>query len=347
MTATLEDYTKATDDLLEYISVRPDIIDIWQYGEISEPGVSDLDLIVVAANNPKAGLSEFLASESLPASTKTAMAHANLILVPADTSEDIFFWDDISCKSILTRTDISCSKDIDYNLRKNSIFIDWFFERCFRILSLEITRESNMTKALGLFKSFLYSAVRYLELSSRTCDQYLSISASLLTARKSWTGLTPAERHVQVSSLSEEFKEFCHSIHRSVFEWFSTESMFAVDGHQLTQPIRMYYPDGHSFNFQSYYSAPSNAGNRVTVPLPSCLLGHFATYSLSGSQLSNRILSGFEDKEILLTSSFYEDELSSYRDFLDLRIGSASCWYDYLRKHSFPFGLFKFGWYLD
>lgn len=343
---TYDDYVLGINDLLRYISDNPDVKDVWKYGQISEPGVSDLDLIAVTSSRPQTEISSFLSSEKLPHTTRVAMAHANLIVVSEDSAQGVFFWDDLKCTSLKTGKNIVEARTPQLE-KKYAMLIDWFFERCFRLLEYRMAEGSSQIRFLGTCKSFLYSLGIFCSLSqlSEAKNEYLKGKKHLDKVRSCWLAMSHSERGDAIVRTYEQFSNSALTTHQLVFRWLEESFMLPCEMDHVTD-LGFVFPDGNSYIFLDEYVSPYSADNHWVVPLPNTLLAHFRKYTTFDSALGKKLLNSFTKPDLLNIGPSC-DEAAAYLDLLESRIAYASMWYDYLKTHRFKSGLFKLGWYLN
>lgn len=78
----------------------PDVVDCWEYGSITNTGVSDFDIVVVVRDDLPADLGERLRKELLPSVAQDAMAHASLVVVNVSNARDVYYWDNLQVRSL-------------------------------------------------------------------------------------------------------------------------------------------------------------------------------------------------------------------------------------------------------
>ena len=344
---TFRDYENAKRQLLEHLEQRDDIVAVWQYGEVSQPGVSDLDIIVVISENGKPGICDHLRKNNLPKLTLEAMAHANVIVLPERSASGVFYWDSIRCADIRTGKTVEVPQ-ISNEYLKLAMLIDWFFERSFRIYSMQHKSCANKQLMLGTMKSYFYSIENFFDVAGSTPDgQYAELKKRLLQLRNEWLSIDAEKRNAALDSLISALYEYARLLHRRVFKWLAA-SPYYVQWTATELPARFIYPDGNTFDFvDEFPERLSFNDDNPIIALPRNLLQHFYRYAMHPSTLGAMLKRSFNAEFIGAVSSLpFDAEKSDYAEFLDKRIGYAAGWLDFLRRQGFDFGLFKFGWYL-
>jgi hypothetical protein len=334
-----EDYVKAKSILLDYVGKRKDILAIWQYGEVSQPGVSDLDLIAVIKEKCDPGIADYLKKENFDPLLRNVMAHANLIIVPETTARDMLYWDDMKIFGAKNGESIDDPKDLNFNFRRMAMLVDWLFERAYRIFFIRKNGIPNQQLGLGLMKSFGYCVDNYQVVNpDADLTVYGGLKERITELRNQWLEMGDPERGKQISELIDDFYNFVVQCHREVYEYLN-ESEFYPDWNQTAKEYKFTFPDGLQYSFEDNYSRRDDG----VIILPKKLLNHFSIYTSSKSTLSKALQKSFNEPPPLPSSKIFYGE---YRDFLKKRIDIASHWYDCLKSNGFTYGLLKFGWYI-
>ena len=339
------EYDKAKELLIDYIDKRIDIVTVWQYGEVSQPGVSDLDLIAVIKEKCEDDLSSYLRKDHLPPLTLQAMAHANLIIVPENSAEGVFYWDNIKCVDIRNGTPIQ-SPIAPQEYLMVAMLVDWFFERTFRVYSIKNSGNVSSQSALGLLKSYCYSVDIFNSLSN-SCnkEEYLNLKIRLYVARTEWLSLSTKGQKRILNDLLEDFYRIARALHRDVFEWLTHSSPYP-NWCGSDEPVFLIFPDGNTYKFtRNFEELVLSKNEHPIICLPKNLLHHYLAYTQPERGLCRKLEQAFSARFAQdLTQPLKEND--SYTTFLNKRISFAADWYDSLKHHKFEYGLFKFGWFL-
>ncbi len=343
--STLADYENAKTQLIDSVGSRTDVVTFWQYGEVTQPGVSDLDLIAIVKDNPEADLKDFLHKERLPIAVCEAMAHANLIILPESSANGAFYWDDIRCKDIKTGWAIS-TPQVPQTFLKVAMLVDWFFERTLRIYSLRNSCLEKPQHTLGLLKSYCYSLDNFFELSKLVVDsEYVELKTQLLTIRTKWQRLDPKSRLRELSLLFFGFYILARQLHQQVFTWFERGGHYP-NWNGYTGAVRFIIPDGNIYEFvDTFEKEIQYLSAKPIVLLPRNLLHHFLLYSQPERALGSKLEKSFSGPNIVDIKAGL-NMVGEYASFLRERIDFAADWHDYLKRHGFDYGLFKYGWYI-
>lgn len=342
---TREDYETAKRLLVEHALRRDDIAACWQYGEVSQPGVSDLDVIIVAKDAAKPGIAEHLRKEALPELTRTAMAHANVIVVPESGAQGLFYWDDIRVSDMATGKKIA-PPAVDARSLRLAMLVDWTFERTYRLLRMRQTGLQNRRLSLGMMKSYNYCVENFKALApERDWSRSEALKRGITALRDAWLLLDETEQQRQLELLFDRYCERAKEVLAELHDFINQAGVYP-EWNGPAGETDFAFPDGMTLRFVDKLPAemPSVEG-RPVIPLPKRLLHHFAVYLRPEAALSKRLRASFKPwaDDLLRQGSFGGD----YADFLAKRMEFCNGWHDFLKRAGFGYGLFKYGWYLN
>lgn len=344
---TREDYETAKHLLVEHAARREDIAACWQYGEVSQPGLSDLDVIVVVKDAPRPGVAEHLRKEALPELVQAAMAHANVIVVPESRAEGLFYWDDLRVSDMATGRNIA-PPALDLGKLRLAMLVDWTFERTYRLLRMRQAEAGlqNRRLSLGMLKSYGYCVENFKALApERDWSRSDGLKAELLDLRGAWLSLDEAEQRRRIEPL---FDRACAAAREILGELHAF-----IDGcgayprwEGPAGDFDFLFPDGMVLRFvDSLPSELPSADGRPVIPVPKRLLHHFLVYLRPEAPLSRKLRASFRPPaESLLGQRGFSGD---YAGFLARRMEHCNGWFDFLKGAGFSYGLFKYGWYLN
>ena len=349
-----DEYDLARDVLLEAIEGNNSIYDIWEYGTYKNPGLSDMDLMIIVRDD--ADISKVKNDIGKVVNHKlvsTAMAHANPIIFPLSNCKNAFLWDDISAFSLRDQKFIidPVSEPLLINYRNNAMMIDFIFERIYRVNQYRIGNLENSRRVLGVCKSLRYSFDRLLDLLKLDENTVLILqrfNEALDEARATFTKDRGISQD-QLKAIVELASDAGAIAHKEIYEKGLPVFASVPDINDFT--CEFYFPDNMIYSFNDNLKISSEE----YVNLPVKYLLQLLTYSCSGGPLSKSLKSSFKlpnslgfEKLLLWHSDLIEhnSEIASYHHYLEARIESANKWYEFLVKCKMSYGLFKFGWYL-
>ena len=351
-----DEYQLARDVLGESIVKNNSIHDIWEFGSYKNPGLSDMDLMIIIDDKAdkkivKNDLDNIVNHQSV----SKAMAHANPIVLPLSNCKDVFLWDDLSVFSLRNNAKIidSVSDQPILSYRDNAMVVDFVFERIYRVnqYNKDLKNLNDFRKILGVCKSLRYSfhrLTKLITLEKKTLLILQKFSLALDDARASYVekvDLRKSNTQNVIKLACEAGKEVKKEIYNKnlpVFKKIKEINNFNCE---------FIFPDEMVYNFNKVLEI-----NSVSyVNIPSNFLFQILTYSLARGSLSSLLESSFKfDNDLkfddiqLWHSSLIEKniDINGYYKHLLSRINAANKWFDFLVERNLSYGLFKFGWYL-
>lgn len=340
-----EDYEKAKRLLVEHAALRDDVAACWQYGEVSQPGLSDLDVIVVIKDNAKPGVAGHMRKEAFPELVRTAMAHANVIVVPESGAEGVFFWDNIRVSDMATGQQIP-QPAMDLRSLRMAMLVDWTFERTYRLLRMRQTGLQNRRLSLGMPKSYGYCLENFKALApERDWSGADRLKREVQQLREAWLSLDEAEQQRRIDHLFEQACDEAGNVLRELHQFIDSCGAYP-EWKGPAGDLDFVFPDGMVLRFVDRMPAeiPSIEG-RPVIPVPKRLLHHFAVYLRPERALSKKLRASFRPSaDSFLTENRFS---GAYAEFLGKRMEYCNGWFDFLKKAGFTYGLFKYGWYLN
>ena len=332
------------------------ISDIWEFGSYKNPGLSDMDLMIVIDDKAnkltiKKNLEKIINDKNI----SKAMAHANPIILPLSNCKDVFLWDDISVFSLRNNSKISdpLTDKVKLNYRNNAMVADFIFERIYRINKYKknIKNLKDFRKILGVCKSLRYSFIRLnrlIKLEKKTLLILKKFSLALDNARSSYVRKNNLRKKNTQNVIKIAFEagklveKEIRNKNLPIFRHIKEKTNLNCD---FIFPDRMVY----SFNNKS----KKNSINSVNIPAN--LLFQVLSYSLAKGSLSKLLKSSFKfncnsnfnDMRLWHNSLLKKNnDINNYHNFILNRINAANKWFDFLVERKLQYGLFKFGWYL-
>lgn len=320
-------YQKAIRELIEHFQKNSDVLSLYEYGSVSAPGISDLDLILVTKEKLK---NKFL-YPSGPNIDK--VAKGTLMVMPESFFSNIRLFDEINLKKVFGQ-EIKL-REIDQEtikLRAIASVVDWLPERLIRIIALLHKNPLDVQYALRYLRSFAYS----LENTSKLIgdERYKEFLDNLHQLRKKWKQTKTDEllwlikRGIYLGyGMLDAFTD------KYLKNWGGAEGNLVLFKNQ--QIIFTDQKEKINADWSTAISDPSI----TKIVVSSKLLPHFWIYSRQAGKLAQEMKKGF----IFSGKPSLPD--SQYEKFLKKKIELAEKCAKYLRSNGFTSGLYRFGFY--
>ena len=124
----------------------PGVHSIYQYGSISCPGLSDLDIAIVLDDIIASSTPKLVQKQNLPDSVLSIMDYATMMLFPRSKFEQITLWDDINLTPI--HGQVIAVDTLNSRFLEVARIIDWLPERIIRLEELFRSEVIDVRKTL-------------------------------------------------------------------------------------------------------------------------------------------------------------------------------------------------------
>jgi hypothetical protein len=189
-------YKKARIDIVKYYSENDSVVSIYEYGSVSSPGVSDLDIILVLKDRA-VFLEKDLDFNNINKNVYSLVVDGNVIKMPKKVFKKINRFDCLSFQKLFGK-DISIEQ-YDKNYREILDLIstvDWLPERVLRLTKLILQEEINISNALCVLHSFLYSIKKINEMVGDTAGS-VGVINLVNKLRSNWYNLNDPEEMLE------------------------------------------------------------------------------------------------------------------------------------------------------
>ena len=336
----LSDYEKACNAIRDKFSDVPNVHSIYQYGSISSPGLSDLDIAIVLDDVVSSSTPQLVQKQYLPRNVLNIMDYATLMIFPKKKFEKITLWDDIHLTPICGQA-ISLGKVRNQYIEVARI-VDWLPERIVRVEELLISEVIDVRKTLGLLKSCTYTLEKVSKLAKQT-DNRSEVIKRFAALRSDWFDL-------KESTQIEHLWYFIHAIRHELYislrvfgDWWNRNILPKCQAQASTGFLS--FAGKFTYSFQNIKAGDEFAtitdSKIVNLALPAFYSSHFIHYSGGEGAISNQIS---RHLKVSSKSSILPNDMCVV---LDSRIELVNFWSDWLISNHFKTGIFKFGWFLD
>lgn len=328
---------KALKELIDLEKKSSYKINFYEYGTFSNPGISDLDLICEVSEDYEH--IEGFGKHSLSDEILTAMAHASLICVPKGTIHTLHLWDDINLRSVRDNIVVYDTYK-HYRVRDVAMFIDFYYERRFRILSYNknLALLANHRQGLGFCKSYCYSISSFLAFAS-------GYSKSL---KDSGTKLVDSINIYRKISQDKKYTEYADILVKCFRAITDFETIYGDEIDQIINKVINSYIefDENTMdtsitikNGPSYHTSHTNINAEYSTKIPFGAALQFALYASFDLPLSKKLKLSFQ-----VYPQIQSDMDSGYVRFLYSRFAVADKWHEFASKTKHECGIYKYGW---
>lgn len=331
-TTPLKVYDSAREEVVSGLSKNPDVLAIYEYGSVSAPGISDIDLIV--ALKERVGYKFHYPDGP----NIRRVARGGAMLMPEKVFQKLLWLDDLKLKHLYGKR-ISALQPATKitKLRDLANVLDWLPERMIRLIMILKKQPFDVQYALRYTRSFAYAlenATRMIGRKKNESDVFLD---KLKNLRADWR----PERSSELQALVRAGLYLGCDILREF-----SEKKFGpperAEGRLTLFPGQEIVFTADPRKISADWSFARSTQTNFKIFVSSALLPHFAFYAKQGGIIGN----GFKNN--LVTSKPVTSKLPrAYQKFLKEKIVITNANAAFLKKHGFRSGQYKFGFYLN
>lgn len=186
-------YQSARDEIIKYYSQNDDILSIYEYGSVSSPGVSDLDIILILKDQVKTQ-EKFFEFSNISKEVHHLLGDGTVMKMSQENFINMnFLENEINIKKLFGKSLKQKSPDKSYQEILDLIsVIDWLPERIIRLTRILTSVNVNIIDSLTLLHSYSYTIKKVDNITS--IYKYSSRSEAVLNKikllRNNWYSVT-------------------------------------------------------------------------------------------------------------------------------------------------------------
>jgi len=347
---TEKSYQEAREQIVQSFSEIEDLLAIYEFGKINNPGVSDLDLIFVFNDSlHNDDVAEIFSSIKLSQFVNNILCGSTLMVISRSDFSNIMIWDDL----VLTRIygDEIPINDVSDHDRSRTILqvMDWLPERI-----LSISRQANnndipLIRFLGLLHSLNYTfkklmSLRYID--GNNLHQYQDHINETAAVRNNVFKYEDSFMRIKLASLAASavilgVNAMIISSKRLRDEELYVPDYSSISDNSISFMLGGDY--GYSFCYSDevpiYIKGLIDSKNNI-LPVPFEWGIHWKNYAEIEGVISNKIKKYFSGISHVDGGTSY-----SLQDHSRRRINHCNSMAEYLYSNKFDGGLYKFGWF--
>lgn len=324
---TRANYQRALDDFVNRAKEEKSIHAVYIAGSISQPGISDLDLLLSLDDTLRSPLK---IDTAIPRTAKTLIGHGSILKVPARLMPSVRVVDDLPLRRIWGRA--YRFADFSTPIYELCRVIDWLPERIARLQKVKTAAVIDATWMLQFLKSVTVSLEKLSALTGGT--PYTAFVKDVRTLRKNWWRIRRRRQSI-VEALYEAERIGLQAL-RDCDEY--------VQMHHYIQPVRV--PPRARFDIKG---GPSfSFGNAVTITRNKLMLSpvYFAFYAAQATVargwLKHKLRASFSVEIPSLPATLSP----AVRHATTKRMRFVEECGTFLQRVGIQRGLLKYGWFL-
>ena len=342
---TTKHYDDARTELISHYSDNKDVVAIYEYGSVSAPGVSDLDLIFVLKNQVNTDAKLFDLTH-LSESVRALVEDGTVIKMPEEVFKYILYFDNLNLKILTGRKiDIINPNEQDDTFIKLASIVDWVPERILKMTRILYSTKINITNALCVLHSFSYS-LHYLEKVLSSNPQSKLVIKKIAQLRGDWYTIeSPEEALIQCL---EQAIDIGYQRLRDYESFLISSDCYLLKNFNSKIPIDLELYKNHYIRFDNCdnNNAKEKAKSLCTNNKYYVVISHFyyPHFSILAEQ-QGRLASSMQNKMMpcVTVENNYTNHL--YRNNLARKIALAEKNSLFLLANGFTNGLIRYGFH--
>ncbi len=341
-------YESARDHIVSYYAQNTDIVSIYEYGSVSSPGVSDLDMILVLKNevNSKEHELEF---SNIGSDVNSLVVDGTVMKMPESVFSKLNYFDSFNLIKLLGKEIlVEEINEEDRPFLEIISITDWLPERILRLTRALNNKAINISNVLCILHSFSYSIKKINKLTKDThnSERILNLIQSL---RNEWHSIEKPEEMLQScirDSISlgyryiDIFEEYLLGKH--IFDNSQGNNLDDIHLELFNNHFLLFTAKHKDSSLEEIGLSASNSDNAF-VSVPSFFYPHFYYLSSRKGILSRVMRSKINPYKELSTESISD----KYKKVLKNKIELAEANAQFLKINDFKRGLIRYGFHFS
>ena len=346
-----EDYYQAArEEIIQYYSQNSDVLSVYEYGSVSSPGVSDLDIILVLKDNVKT--KEYLFDFS-NISTKVhhLLGDGTVMKMSKNSFININFLENkINVKKLYGEDFKLNYPDKTYRETLDLIsVIDWLPERILRLTRVMTSKNINIIDALTLLHSYSYTILKVDNISKFKENNLKSqpILNKIKLLRNDWYSIDNPEQALK-DCIQESIS--LGYMYLEIFEnYLKNSNSYCKSINYIDEDINLELYENHFITFvnskknsrKESCAIEMSQNEKKYVLVSDYFYPHFECLARQEGILSNVMKKKFSPYK-----EFSEELLiSNYKNNLIKKMNLAESNAKFLMRNNFQKGLFRYGFH--
>lgn len=346
----IENYEEVRQSVVDHFSACKDVVSLYEFGTVSAPSISDIDLLVVLCDKPGDEIHKCIERTAVDPQSQYLMMDNTLMVVNEQGFHDIPLWDDMQFK-LLYGKEIEQAKLEGDDLYYTEIarVLDWLPERTLRLVELFARKEVPVRVTLCVVNSFIYAVRRLRDFFGIALDGIDSYIEDFRELRTNWHFVEDNERQL--------YEFICRGIEmgfqgiRAFDTYLCSKGLYGSNKPEIgtfrLNPIittwttkQMFYHFTRDFLYiNPQESLLRSSDSEVVVVIPSLYHQHLSAYASVKGPIGNGIQKS-------LTPSLPSWVDPRLEEILRGRMAACNKMATFLRENNINRGLLKFGWFL-
>lgn len=323
--SNLNNYNKARRSIIKLFANNKGVKSIYEYGTISAPGISDLDIILVLKKGDKNLFrKQYLKDNKI----HELIGSGNIIHMSSKSFSNIKFIDNINVKKIYgQKINIKKPKKSDRLFVDLVSIVDWVPERISRLYQIYKFKKIDIITSLCILNSFSYSIKKSKSIFNFDDRGY---SDKINNLRQNWH--TIKKNKQELYKLIGDSKKIGERLMFEYSEFLKQKKYFLNNFNNNKKK--------YNATLNLFIENQIGIGKKGLITIPQIFFYHYGFYASLENFLSKKY------KKKLIGYKKFDTNIinSSYRKILNLKITNTNYDHVYLKNYNIKKGLIRFGY---
>lgn len=342
-------YQTARNKIIQYYSQNSDILSVYEYGSVSSPGVSDLDIILVLKDNVKTK-EIFFDFSNISTKVQHLLGDGTVMKMSKNNFIHInFLENNINVNKLYGDDFKSINPDKSYREILDLIsVIDWLPERILRLTRVITSKNINIIDTLTLLHSYSYTIRKVGDITGTVKKSLKSQSTlnKIKSLRNDWYSLdNPQEVLIECIQESITLGYSCLDIFEN---YLKNSKSYCKTNINLDENINLELYDNHFIRFvnskkieKESSAIDMSQGHKKYVLISDYFYPHFKCLASQGGILSKVMIKKFKPYRELSGGLL----MPQYKNNLIKKMTTAESNAQFLLKNNMKSGLIRYGFH--
>lgn len=343
------DYEEVRSFFADILKKFDDVIALYEFGHVNNPGISDLDVAVVYKDSPADQmLGERIGQIQFSQATQDVIDGSTLMAFPERTFPSITLWDDLALTRLLGKEFVfeKFSPEREKMLDICRI-LDWLPERVLRLFRTLQKETIEVKQILGLLHSLRYTLRKVGGFCVPLKAEIEEFDKKITGLRAGWFAFDENQQRAQLAQAVRQAVSVACACTASFSRWLQENKCYRFDAEAIQDGVTFSFVNGYGYTFvndisQLNWSALLNKDQTrgVWLPVPVFWAFHLREYAEAGGVIGEKLQRAFSVYPV--HGAEINPELL---ELLCKRMALVNEWAEFLYRNHFRKGLFKFGWF--
>lgn len=326
-----------------------DVIALYEFGQVKNPGISDLDFAVVYRDAPSdAMIGKKIAQIRFSKAAEDILCGSTLMAFPERTFPSVTLWDDLQLTHRFGKEFIFAKFSPETEtLLDICRIVDWLPERVLSLFRVLQGESIVVNRILGTLHSLNYTLRKVGALGISPKDTIEKFDKAITNLRARWFELEEKEQRDQLMRVITEAVSLACACTIRAAQWLEDKGDYRFDKETCKDGVVFSLAPSYGYCFvrdplQLDWTSLLKKGqpSEMWLPVPVLWAFHLREYAEAGGVIGKKLQRAFS-----VYPAHGAEVSPELLDLLRKRMALVNEWAEFLYRHHFKKGLFKFGWF--